>query len=231
MSDPAVPAVLLAMDGVQKRYSAFRPALTDIRLTVARGELVVLHGPGESGKSVLLRLLAGLEAPSAGAIRVAGEDLARMRPRALAHLRRSMGILPPGDGLLPERDVTSNVALAARVAGIAREEAERRARAALDLVGIDIGRHGRVACHQLAAGTRHCVALARALVNRPAALLLDDLLDALDGLARERVLQVLDQFAAAGVAILAAVRSDGVPAGSWPARTRMVALRDGGIVA
>jgi ABC-type ATPase involved in cell division len=229
--DGAATAPLIALERVEQRYGAFRPALVGIDLSVARGEFLVLAGPGGSGKSVLLRLLAGLETPAAGRIRIAGEDLAAMRPRARAHLRRSMGILPSAQGLLGARSVLENVALAAWVAGSTRAEGLRRAHAALTLVGIEVERHGAMAVGRLAEGQRHCVALARALVNRPALLLLDDLLGPLDEACAARIVRVLDPFCAAGVTVVATTRaSPGAPAAAgapWPERARILALHDG----
>jgi len=235
LSDPGQLSPVLAVEQVEKRYGEFRPALMGVDLAVGRGEFLLIQGSAGSGKSVLLRLLAGLEAPSKGTIRIAGEDLARMRPRALAHLRRSLGILPPGDSLLNRRSVVENVALAAWVAGATLEEGMRRARAALDLVGLDVDHYGSAPCAHLASGQRQCVALARALVNRPALLLLDDLVAPLDEASGARVCQVLDQFSTAGVTVIAAVRAD--PSGAapapapWPARSRTLRLQDGRVVA
>lgn len=232
-ADPGNPSPLLVLERVEKRYGAFRPALVSVDLTVRRGEFLVILGPGDSGKSVLLRMLAGLEAPSGGTIRIAGEDLTRMRPGALAHLRRSMGILPPGGSLLDRRSVVENVALAAWVAGTAHEEGVRRARAALGLLGFDLDRYGGAPCAQLASGQRQCVALARALVNRPALLLLDDLVAPLDATSAARVMKVVDQFSEAGVTVVASMRVDTSAAppepGPWPARARVLRLLDGKI--
>jgi D-methionine transport system ATP-binding protein len=142
-----------------------------------------------------------------------------------------MGILPPGDSLLRRRSVVENVALAAWVAGSTFEEGMRRARAALELVGLDVARYSAVSCAQLASGERQCAALARALVNRPALLLLDDLLNPLDEATAVRVLGVLDQFSAAGVTVVAAMRTGAagtMPSVTpWPARTRTLRLVDG----
>jgi len=231
ISEATVQAPLLSCEAVEKRYGEFRPVLMGLDLAIRRGEFVLVQGAAGSGKSVLLRLLAGLERPSAGAIKIAGEDLARMRPRALTHLRRSMGILPPGDSLLRGRSVVENVALAAWVAGSTFEEGVRRARAALELVGLDAERFAAASCAALASGERQCAALARALVNRPALLLLDDLLGALDEATAARVIGVLDQFSAAGVTVVAAMRSGAagltLSDSMWPARTRILRLLDG----
>ncbi len=235
-------ALLLELERVEQRYGEFRPALVGIDLRVSRGDFVVVTGPGGSGKSVLLRLLAGLELPAGGRIRIAGEDLAAMRPRLRVRLRRSMGILPPDLCLLDRRSVTANVALAAWVAGADAQEGRRRAQAALALVGLDVERADATPCGRLAAGERHRVALARALVNRPALLLLDDLLAPLDAAAAARVLQVLEQFCAAGVTVIATSRrSEPLAAAGesppgpvpppWPARARHLRLRDGRIEA
>lgn len=233
LSESVTPAPLLSCEAVQKRYGEFRPALMGLDLAIGRGEFVLVQGPAGSGKSVLLRLLAGLETPSAGAIKIAGEDLARMRPRALTQLRRSMGILPPGESLLRGRSVVENVALAAWVAGSAFEEGIRRARAALELVGLDVERYGAVSCSELASGQRQCAALARALVNRPALLLLDDLLSPLDEATAARVIGVLDQFSSAGVTVVAAMRTGSAATrpseAPWPARARTLRLVDGKI--
>lgn len=227
LSATPASAPLLAAERVEKRYGAFRPALAGVDLVLARGEFLVVEGPGGCGKSVLLRLLAGLEPASGGRISIAGEDLAAMRPRAVSHLRCSLGILPPGGGLLERQGVVENVALAAWVAGSGRDEGLRRARAALERVGIDVQRHGRSPCAQLAAGQRQCVALARALVNRPALLLLDDLLEPLDGGEAARLMSVLGQFIEAGVAVVATARR-GADAGPWPGGARRLRLAEGG---
>jgi ABC-type ATPase involved in cell division len=218
---------LIEIGQVEQRYGEFRPVLLGVDLAVARGELVVIAGAGGSGKSVLLRLLSGLEMPAAGSIRIAGEDLGRMRSGVRRHLRRSIGILPPGDSLVGRRSVEENVALAAWIAGASYDEGLKRARAALQVVGIE-ARSAAMPAAWLSGGEGHCAALARALVNRPALLLLDDLLAPLDDAAAARILQVIEQFCAAGVTVIATACGDGpAPNRAWPARARWLRLRDG----
>lgn len=233
LAEPAAPAPVLQLECVERRYDASRPALLALDLVVARGEFLVIQGPCGSGKSVLLRLIAGLERPSAGRVRVAGEDYASLSARTQARLRRVIGFLPPGGGLLAHRSALENVALAAWAAGATRDEGQRRARAALALLSAQDqdGAAAASPCSRLSTGACRMVALARALVNRPALLLLDDLLDSLDEGLAARAMRVLDQFCAAGVTVLASHRAQAVGAAAvpepWPVRARRLCLYEG----
>lgn len=235
LSDLSATTALLELAGVEKRYGAFRPALVGLDLAARRGDFLLVQGGGGSGKSVLLRLMAGLERPTAGVVRVAGEDLTRLRPAARAQMRRSIGYLPPGGGLLLQRSVLENVALAPWAAGADRDEGVRRAKVALDLVGVDPERSARAPCGHLPGGERQRVALARALANRPALLLLDDLLAPFDTAEAERILRLLDPFLDAGVTAIvtqhAAVGAALPLPPPWPARTRLLRLQDGKVCA
>jgi len=166
--------LLLDLDHVEVRRGTFRLVLSDLSLQVARGDLVLLAGPSGAGKSTLLRLMAGFERPSSGRITLAGQDLARLRPRARAHLRRQMGIVPQETVLFEDRSVIDNVSAPALIAGERRSEALARAQVALQRVGLDPARMGTLRCDRLAAGERRQVVLARALANRPALLLIDE---------------------------------------------------------
>jgi cell division transport system ATP-binding protein len=205
---------LLTLDHVEVRRGAFRLVLSDLSLTVARGELVALIGPSGAGKSTLLRLMAGLERPTAGRIVIAGQDVSRLGQRARAHLRRQIGIVPQEAELFDDCSVIENVSAPALIAGEQRSEAIERARVALQRVGLDPAQVGALRCDQLAYGERRRVVLARALANRPALLLIDEPAGiGADAGEAAPLFETLSQFCAVGVTAVVATRGP-VPAGS-----------------
>jgi len=225
-ASPAPTAVppMIEFDRVSRRHGAFRLALADVSFSVARGEFAVVRGGNGAGKTTLLRLVAALDAPTDGRVRVAGQALAMLKPRAIAVLRRSMGVVPQDLWLLDDRSVIENVMLPALAAGLSRRAAGQRAQAALERVGLDPAESAPLNPAALGGGDRQRVALARALVNRPALLLADEPIAQLDDAQAGAVLALLARFAEAGVTVLAASR-DG--RALWPSSVRQLHLRDG----
>jgi NitT/TauT family transport system ATP-binding protein len=152
-------------------------ALHGLDLAVAEREVVAVVGPNGSGKSTMLRVIAGLLSPDEGMVAVSGRTVDGPTAR--------VGLVFQEPRLLPWRDTLANVAFPLELDGVARGERERRAREALDLVDL----RGFEAAHpvQLSGGMAQRAALARALVSRPAVLLLDEPFSALDALTRERL--------------------------------------------
>lgn len=172
----AVPSVLLGLDGVAKRYQDGTEALSGLDLEVAAQEFVAVLGPSGCGKSTVLRLVAGLLEPSAGAIRwPAG--------------RREVGFVFQEPNLMPWASVFQNVWLPLRLHGRSRVQATPEVSAALALVGL--GDWAEAMPHQLSGGMRMRVSIARALVTRPGLMLLDEPFAALDELTRTKLDQEL----------------------------------------
>lgn len=165
-------------------------AVAGVNLTVAAGEFVAIEGPSGSGKTTLLGLLAGLELADAGSVTVLGHDLGHLSATERARLRRSrVGIVLQSYGLLAALTAGENVALPLALDGL--PVAERRARAleALEAVGLVHAIDARI--DELSGGERQRVAVARALVIRPAVVLADEPVGSLDDDNARLVLDLL----------------------------------------
>src|SRR5579871_2676129 len=167
----------IAMKEVGKRYRNGSVVLEGISMNIARGEFVSLLGPSGCGKSTLLKLVAGLSPVSEGAVRVNG-----MTPE---NARELMSFIFQDATLLPWRTVEQNVGLGLELEHAARPQRKERVERMLELVGLGqvAGRYPR----QLSGGMKMRVSIARALVNRPRILLMDEPFAALDEMTRDRL--------------------------------------------
>lgn len=168
------PGAIVSLRDVGKAFGA-RTAVAHVDLDVADGEFVAILGPSGCGKTTLLRLIAGLDVPTAGIVH--GRDLGPAEG-GLAYVFQD-------PTLLPWASVFDNVYLPLRIAGVTRADAYDRVRAMLDRVGL-AGRDDAWP-HALSGGMRMRAALARALVTRPGLLLLDEPFAALDEITRQRL--------------------------------------------
>jgi putative ABC transport system ATP-binding protein len=197
-------------------------ALRGVDLTVARGEFVAVMGPSGCGKSTLLNLIAGLDTPSGGEVRVGDESLAGLDENARARMRRRhIGFVFQFFHVLGDMSALGNVALAAAIAGLARRPAEARALELLDLLGL--GAHAQQLPAALSGGQRQRLAIARALANEPTLLLADEPTGALDSEGGREILELFRRLHAGGQTILLVTHDADVAAGA----DRIVHLRDG----
>lgn len=186
----------LEVDRVWKSYTTGIHVVRDISFSLAQGEFLTLLGPSGSGKTSTLMMVAGFEAPSRGAIRVDGHDVAQLPPE-----RRNFGVVFQGYALFPHMSVLDNVAFPLRMKGVGGAARRRAAMAMLDKVGLAdfAARRPRA----LSGGQQQRVALARALVFEPDALLLDEPLGALDRKLREALqIEIKEIQRRIGVSIL-----------------------------
>jgi putrescine transport system ATP-binding protein len=167
----------IRIDHVTKRFGDF-VAVNDVSLSVYRGELFSLLGGSGCGKTTLLRMLAGFEAPSSGRIFIDGVDMARIPP-----YERPVNMMFQSYALFPHMTVEQNIAFGLKQDRIAKAEIARRVTEILDLV--QMRPFAKRKPHQLSGGQRQRVALARSLVKQPKLLLLDEPLGALDKKLRE----------------------------------------------
>ena len=170
---------MLQLENVTVRYDGV-PAVVEVSLDLADGEVLAVLGPSGCGKSTLLRAVAGLETPSAGAIRWDGRDLA-----GVATHRRGLALMFQDGQLFNHLTVARNVGYALRIRRTRAPEVARRVEELLALVGLE-GYGGRLPA-TLSGGERQRVALARSLAVDPRLILLDEPLSALDAGLRERL--------------------------------------------
>ena len=188
---------MIEFQSVSKQYSHDAYALRDVSLNIAKGELVYLAGPSGAGKSTLMKMVAAVERPSSGKVLVNGQDIGRINKAGIPFLRRNLGLIFQQQRLLNDRHILANVMLPLLVTGAQKGQAEQRAGAALDKVGL--ADRAKAMPLELSGGEQQRVAVARAIVNRPQIILADEPTANLDRVAADKVIDALRAFHAAGV--------------------------------
>ncbi|GHA39808.1 macrolide export ATP-binding/permease protein MacB [Streptomyces spiroverticillatus] len=180
---------MVQLDGVHKEYGEAK-ALDGLSLEIRAGDAVAVMGPSGCGKSTLLNMVAGLDRPTSGRVRVQGQDLAELNETGLALFRRRhIGMIFQFFNLIDDLPALDNVTLAAQLTGTPAKQARLRALELLDELGVADRRNAYPAV--LSGGERQRVAVARALMNRPALLLADEPTGALDSRSGEQVMDLL----------------------------------------
>ncbi len=174
--DPQAPAYI-RIENVTKKFGEF-VAVSDVSLDIYQGEIFCLLGGSGCGKTTLLRMLAGFEAPTGGRIFIDGQDMAGVPP-----YKRPVNMMFQSYALFPHMTVEQNVAFGLKQDGLPKDEIAERVNAMLSMVKLD--QFTKRKPHQLSGGQRQRVALARSLIKRPKLLLLDEPLGALDKKLRE----------------------------------------------
>ena len=213
----------IAVDQLVKHFDHGRiHALGGLDLEVKRGEFVAVAGPSGCGKSTLIHLLAALERPTSGTIRVRGQPLPD-RPGGLDHYRRHIvGLVFQLHNLLPHLTAQQNVEIAMMGAGLRRRAQRRRAMDLLDEVGLATRATSRPT--RLSGGERQRVAIARALANQPSLLLADEPTGSLDSESATAVLAFLQSVRHDHQMTILMVTHDPIAAA---AADRVVRMRDG----
>ncbi len=193
---------MVSFSAVAKRYPGGQEALRDVSFALEAGELAFITGRSGAGKSTLLKMIPAIERPSSGSVLVNGQNVGALKRAALPYLRRNIGLVFQDQKLLYDRSVYDNVMLPLAFSAHPPKEAARRARAALDKVGL-LARE-RSNPIQLSGGEQQRVAIARAVVNRPALLVADEPTANLDAESAARILEIFAAFNQVGVTVLIA---------------------------
>ena len=193
---------MVSFSAVAKRYPGGQQALKDVTFSLEAGDLAFLTGRSGAGKSTLLKLIPAIERPSAGSVVVNGQNVSALKRSAIPYLRRNIGLVFQDQKLLYDRSVYDNVILPLAFSSHPPKEAARRARAALDKVGL-LGRE-KANPVQLSGGEQQRLAIARAVINRPALLVADEPTANLDAESAARILDIFVAFNQVGVTVLIA---------------------------
>lgn len=215
---------MIEFQSVSKKYSADALALNDVSFSIGKGELVYLAGPSGAGKSTLLKMIAAVERPTSGSVVVNGQDIGKLKKAGVPFLRRNLGVIFQQQRLLNDRSILANVMLPLIVTGAAKGQAEQRARAALDKVGL-LERANALPL-ALSGGEQQRAAIARAIVNRPQIILADEPTANLDRAAAERVIDALRAFNSVGVTCMISTHDEQI----LDAAARVIRLEHGQLV-
>ncbi len=199
---------MVSFSAVAKHYPGGQQALKDVTFSLEPGEMVFMTGRSGAGKSTLLKLIPAIERPTAGSVLVNGQNVGALKRSAVPYLRRNIGLVFQDQKLLYDRSVYDNVMLPLSFSAHPAKEAARRARAALDKVGL-LARE-RANPIQLSGGEQQRVAIARAVVNRPGLLVADEPTANLDAESAARILDIFVAFHQVGVTVVIATHDEGL---------------------
>jgi peptide/nickel transport system ATP-binding protein len=186
---------LLDVENLEVSFRGGVEALSGVSLSLREGETLGVVGESGCGKTTLIRAIARLVEPAAGAIRFRGRDVTSARRRGLAALRSELGMVFQDSqaSLNPRKRVRQTLASALRSRGVARKDAPERSRELLERVGLSSVHLTRFP-HELSGGERQRVGIARALAGRPSLVVLDEPVSSLDASIRGQVIELLDEL-------------------------------------
>ena len=193
---------MIVFDNVTKRYPASGDAISQASFSIEAGELVYVTGHSGAGKSTLLKLMAAIERPTNGTVLINNQNVNKLKESTLPYIRRKFGLVFQDHKLLYDRNCFQNVALPLAINGITGQEAAKRIRAALDKVGL-LNREKSMPI-TLSGGEQQRLAIARAVVSKPAILIADEPTGNLDKVYAADIVTLFKAFQQVGVTVIIA---------------------------
>ncbi len=216
---------IIEMQHVSKKYPNGVEALSDVSLTVEKGEFVFIVGSSGAGKSTLIKMFIREIVPDWGILRVNGRDIVRMKRREVPYLRRNIGVVFQDFRLLNKVNAFENVAFAMRVTGCSNRDINRRVPEVLEMVGLADKLNSTP--RELSGGEQQRVCLARALVGQPALLIADEPTGNLDHDTAMEIVDVLKHIHLRGTTVIMATHARSIVN---TLQKRVIVLRKGSLV-
>lgn len=197
---------MIRFEQVSKTYPGGFTALKNLSFSISKGEMIFIAGHSGAGKSTILKLISGIVKPTKGKVWLNNQDLGRLNDNQLGYLRQHIGIVFQDHKLLFDRNVLQNVMLPLRITGYERKQAERRARIAIEKVGLS----GRELADPitLSGGEQQRLCIARAVVHQPGLLIADEPSANLDRAYALDIMELFKTFHEAGTTVMVAAHDE-----------------------
>lgn len=216
---------MIEFKNVTKVYGKNIPALSNINLSIDKGEFVFLVGPSGAGKSTFIKTLLKEVDPSVGSVVVNNVDITTLKRKDVPYYRRKIGVVFQDFRLIPNLNVYENVAFAMRVIEAPMKDIKKKVPAVLSMVKLS-NKH-KAFPHELSGGEQQRVSLARALVNNPALIIADEPTGNLDPDTSMEIMDILNDINRAGTTILMATHAKDIVDNM---KKRVIALEKGNLV-
>ena len=197
---------MIRFESVSKTYDGGFQALKNISFNISKGEMIFVAGHSGAGKSTMLRLIAGITRPTSGKVLMNKHDLGSLSDNQLCYLRQHIGIVFQDHKILFDRNVLQNVMLPLRIIGFTNKEAEKRARIAIEKVGLK-GRE-KDDPNGLSGGEQQRLCIARAVVHQPSLLIADEPSASLDRAYALDIMELFKTFHEAGTTVIVAAHDE-----------------------